>query len=260
VQTLFLIGFLVLFYIAKVLAVKLAKAEPLTRKDIIHLFAVVIVMCGLMAKSNASTAIMLFISSLVLFFVGNMKMKYIFILLAMGILAGGVYMTTDIGRGGTFKNRIHYYFTQDNSQQYGTQIIRSKAAIARSGFLPEGPGNGVIKRVLPEKESDFVYATIFEEVGIIVGIIIILAYVWLFYRSWLIARRSDGPFGMLVAIGIGFWFSMQAFIHIGVNCELIPATGQTLPFISRGGAAMVFSGMAIGILLNIGRTAKLQEE
>ncbi|MDR1346045.1 MAG: FtsW/RodA/SpoVE family cell cycle protein [Bacteroidales bacterium] len=260
VQTLFLIGFLVLFYIAKILAIRLAHAEKLTRIDIIHLFAVVVVMCGLMAKSNASTAILLFISSLVLFFVGNMKVKYILVLLVMGIFAGGIYMTTGIGRGSTFKNRVHYYITQDNSAGYGTQMIRSKAAIARSGILPQGPGNGVIKRVLPESESDYVYATIFEEIGLVLGILIILAYLWLFYRAWLIARRSDGPFGLLIAIGVGFWFSVQALIHIGVNCELLPATGQTLPFISRGGAAMVFSGMAIGILLNIGKTAKLQED
>ena len=260
VQTLFFVGFLVLFYIAKVLAIRLAKAEPLTLNDIIHLFAVVTVMCGLMAISNASTAILLFVSSLVLFLVGNMKMKHILILLAAGIFAGGIYMTTDFGRGGTFKNRVKYYITQDNSNGYGTQMLCSKAAIARSGLLPQGPGNGVIKRVLPESESDYAYALIFEEIGIVAGILIILAYIWLFYRSWLIARRSDGPFGMLVAIGIGFWFSMQAFIHIGVNCELLPATGQTLPFISRGGAAIVFSSMAIGILLNIGRTAKVQED
>jgi len=260
VQTLFLVGFLVLFYIAKVLAIRLAKAEPLTLQDVIHLFVVVIVTCALMAKNNASTAILLFISAIVLFFVGNMKMKHILLLIAMGICAGFIYKGTGIGRGGTLNNRVYYYITQDNSNQYGTQMILSKAAIARSGLLPQGPGNGVIKQVLPKNESDYVYAIIFEEIGITLGIAIILAYVWLFYRAWLIARRSDGPFGMLVAIGIGFWFSMQAFIHIGVNCELIPSTGQTLPFISRGGAAIVFSSMAIGILLNIGKTAKLQED
>ena len=163
-----------------------------------------------------------------------------------------------IGRMATFINRWEYYITKDNSDGYGDQMILARAAIARSGFNPAGPGKGVIKNRLPEKETDYAYASLFEETGIVVGVLVLLSYLIIFYRARKIAKEATGTFGRLLAFGIGFWFTCQALVHIGVNCELLPTTGQTLPFISSGGASLFVSGCAMGMLLNIGKVSFLE--
>ena len=105
----------------------------------------------------------------------------------------------------------------------------------------------------PENSTDYAYASLFEETGLVVGLFIIFIYLTIFYRAWHIARNSRSAMGSLLAFGIGFWMTCQAFVHIGVNCELLPATGQTLPFISTGGASLFVSGCALGMLLSVSR-------
>ena len=121
-------------------------------------------------------------------------------------------------------------------------------------------GKGVIKNRLPEKETDYAYASLFEETGIVVGVAILFAYLIFFYRSRKIAKEATGAFGRLLAFGIGFWITCQALVHIGVNCELLPTTGQTLPFVSSGGASLFVTGCAIGMLLNIGKVSAEENE
>jgi cell division protein FtsW len=164
------------------------------------------------------------------------------------------------GRMGTFINRLEYYFTKDNTNGYGDQMILARTAIARSGFSPAGPGKGVIKNRLPEKETDYAFASLFEETGIVVGVAILFAYLIIFYRARKIAKEATGAFGRLLAYGIGFWITCQALVHIGVNCELLPTTGQTLPFVSSGGASLFVSGCAVGMLLNIGKVSTEEKD
>lgn len=140
-------------------------------------------------------------------------------------------------------------------KDYGKQAILSRAAISTANWFPVNVGKGTIKKVLPEKDNDYVYAVLVEEMGILVGLCVLFFYLIILYRTMRIARNAEGAFAMLLAWGIGFWFCMQALIHIGVNSFLIPATGQTLPFISRGGMSLAISGAAIGMLMNISRDA-----
>jgi len=263
IQTFYFIGFLVIFYISKFLATRINHQEELTTRDNVKLFVILLLFCVLIAKVNMSTAIILFITGLVIFYVGNVKMKYILMVVALAAIVVAFALNTNFGRMETFRNRWTYYITNDNTNGYGDQMILSKAAIARSGLHPTGPGNGVIKYRLPERETDYVYASLCEESGLIVGLLVIFLYLVLFYRARIISRESDGAFGTLLAFGIGFWFTCQAFVHIGVDCELLPATGQTLPFISSGGASLFISGCAVGILLNISKVnaqEKLRED
>lgn len=252
VQTFYLIGFMVIFYISKFLATRIAKDQELTTQELLWLFGVVCIFCGGMALTNMSTAIILFVTSLVVMFIGKVKFRYLFILVLLGGCVAFIYMKSGLGRGSTFGNRLEYFVTQDNTNGYGDQMVLAKAAIAKSGVLSL-PGHGAIKAILPEKETDYVYATVCEELGLLIGFGIIFLYLLLFTRAWIIAGKSKGACGTLLAMGIGFWFTFQALVHIGVNCELLPATGQTLPFISRGGASLLFSGGAIGLLLNISK-------
>ncbi|MBO4655127.1 MAG: FtsW/RodA/SpoVE family cell cycle protein [Bacteroidales bacterium] len=254
IQTFYFIGFLVIFFIAKFLAVRIKNDSEMTLQDVSGLFIVVLFFTGGMALSNMSTAIIFFATSLAIMFLGNVRIKHLLLFCAVALFFGSIYLFgTDSGRSSTFRHRCHYYITNDNSEGYGDQMIKSKAAIARSGLLPAGPGQGVINKNLPEKDTDYVFTTVTEELGVTISLIILACYLILFVRSIKIAKSSEGPFGMLLAVGIGFWFCCQGLVHIGVNCGLLPATGQTLPFISRGGASLLFAGIATGVLLNISK-------
>lgn len=268
VQTFYFIGFLIIFYISNYIARQYHKHGELNSSNVKYLFLLLGGFCLGIATMNMSTAIILFITGIVIFFVGGFKMKDIagMIGIVAAILLVAVIVVANmsderkakIGRMATFINRWEYYITKDNTDGYGDQMILARAAIARSGFSPAGPGKGVIKNRLPEKETDYAFASLFEETGIVVGVLVLLSYLIIFYRARKIAKEATGTFGRLLAFGIGFWFTCQALVHIGVNCELLPTTGQTLPFISSGGASLFVSGCAMGMLLNIGKVSYLE--
>ena len=268
VQTFYFIGFLIIFYISNYIARQYHSHGELTTSNVRFLFILLGAFCAGIATMNMSTAIILFITGIVIFFVGGVKLKEISgmigIVAAILILAVIVVANMSdekkakIGRMATFINRWEYYITKDNHDGYGDQMILARSAIARSGFNPAGPGKGVIKNRLPEKETDYAFASLFEETGIVVGVLVLLSYLIIFYRARKIAKEATGTFGRLLAFGIGFWFTCQALVHIGVNCELLPTTGQTLPFISSGGASLFVSGCAMGMLLNIGKISFLE--
>jgi cell division protein FtsW len=270
VQTFYFIGFLIIFYISNYIARQYHNHGELTRTNVRYLFLLLSGFCAGIALLNMSTAIILFITGLVIFFVGGFKIRDIsgMVGIVSAVLIVAVIVVANmsddkkahIGRMATFINRWEYYITKDNSDGYGDQMILARSAIARSGFNPAGPGKGVIKNRLPEKETDYAFASLFEETGIVVGVAILFAYLIIFYRARKIAKEATGTFGRLLAFGIGFWFTCQALVHIGVNCELLPTTGQTLPFISSGGASLFVSGCAMGMLLNIGKVSYLESQ
>ncbi len=270
VQTFYIIGFLIIFYISNYIARQLHNTGEINSSNVRFLFVLLALFCGGIATMNMSTAIILFITGLVLFFIGGFRMKDIAGLVGVisAVLIVAVIIAVNLsdekkasfGRMATFINRLEYYITKDNTDGYGDQMILARSAIARSGFNPAGPGKGVIKNRLPEKETDYAFASLFEETGIVVGVAVLLSYLIIFYRARKIAKEATGTFGRLLAFGIGFWFTCQALVHIGVNCELLPTTGQTLPFISSGGASLFVSGCAIGMLLNIGKISYLENQ
>lgn len=263
-QTFYLIGFLVILYLSmKIAKIKQENRTP-SKRETLFIFGVVMVFCAGIAALNMSTAIILFASSLVICYIGGVRLRYLAtllggVLLVVGLLSCVVIAKmkdgemSNIGRMDTFVRRLEFYFTNDNSENYGDQMVLSRAAIARSGLRPAGPGKGVIKYRLPENSTDYAFASIVEETGVYVGIPLIFFYLAFFYRAREISKKASGPFGNLLAFGIGFWLTCQALVHIGVNCDLLPSTGQTLPFISTGGASLLVSGMVTGILLNISK-------
>ena len=270
VQTFYVIGFLIIFYIAHYIARLYHVNGEITSANARFLFILLGAFCAGIATMNMSTAIILFVTGLVLFFVGGFKLRDLgwMVGLVSVLLVVAVIIAVNLsdakqakfGRMGTFINRLEYYITKDNTDGYGDQMILARTAIARSGFNPAGPGKGVIKNRLPEKETDYAFASLFEETGIVVGVAILFAYLIFFYRSRKIAKEATGAFGRLLAFGIGFWITCQALVHIGVNCELLPTTGQTLPFVSSGGASLFVTGCAIGMLLNIGKVSAEENE
>ena len=256
-QVFYFIGFCVLLFMAKYMAKKLNYEEELSLNEVIKLFAIILAFCGAIFLSNQSTAIILFGTCIVLLFVGRVKSSYLLAFCSVIFVGVMLAFALNIGRVQTFKNRVLYWWndsiTLGMDKDYGKQAILSRAAISTASWLPTQVGKGNIKKVLPEKDNDYVYAILVEEMGLLVGLFVLFAYLIILYRTMRIARDAEGAFAMLLAWGIGFWFCMQALIHIGVNSFLIPATGQTLPFVSRGGVSLAISGAAIGMLMNISK-------
>jgi len=162
-----------------------------------------------------------------------------------------------------FFNRVHTWearlenFTTDKPDEDDYQIEKAKIAIASGGIQGLGPGKSVQKNFLPQSSSDFIYAIIVEEYGLIGGIAILGLYMLLFFRFIVAAHKANSLFGKLVVVGLGFPIVFQALINMAVAVELLPVTGQTLPLISSGGSSIWMTCIALGIIIGV---TKKEEE
>lgn len=207
------------------------------------------VICGLIAMTNLSTAALLFFTCMVMFFIGRVPMKYLAMLVFVGILAGGIAFS--IGqRGNTAITRVQNFFDPD-AMPYQAQ--QSYIAIAKGGVVGLGPGQSETKDFLPHPYSDFIFAIIVEEYGMVGGAIIVLLYLSLLYRGMRTAANSDRAFGGLISAGLSISLVLQAMINVCVAVGIVPITGLPLPLISMGGTSLLFTGLAIGIILSVSR-------
>ena len=214
----------------------------------------IFIICGLIFPANLSTAAILFSTSLLLMFIGRINLKYIFGLIGLLIIGGVLFVTLiynypKVGRFGTWKNRIENFRHNDNNVNY--QADQSKIAIASGKFIGKFPGNSTQRNYLPHPYSDFIYAIIIEEYGLIGGLFILLLYLILLYRGMRIASRSSGTFASLLTMGVCFTLVFQAIINMAVAVGIFPVTGQPLPLISMGGTSIWFTSIAIGIMLSV---------
>jgi cell division protein FtsW len=226
----------------------------------------IIFVCVLILPSNFSTAAILFTSSIVLLYVGRARIKHILMLGLAGIVGvalfiGILYMLPEgkQGRIYTWKERINDFAGGDKNQEDVYQARQSKIAIASGGIIGKFPGNSTQRNYLPNPFSDFIYAIIIEEYGLLGGILIILIYLALLFRSIKAATGSPGTFGSLLAIGLGFNLVFQAMINMAVASGLLPVTGQPLPLISMGGTSIWFTSISIGIILSVSKSSELSE-
>ena len=215
----------------------------------------------LIFPSNFSTAIILFSMVIMLLFVGGYPLKYLFFISTSVLLVFILFVVTakafpDIipNRVDTWANRITNFNSAEKSENY--QIERSKIAIASGGIYGKGAGKSVMKNFLPQSSSDFIYAIIVEEYGLIGGVILIILYILLLFRIIVIFHKSESLFGKLLVVGLGIPIVFQAFINIGVTVQLFPVTGQTLPLVSSGGTSAWMNFIAIGIILSVSNSIK----
>lgn len=207
------------------------------------------VICGLIALTNLSTAILLFATCMLVMFIGRVPVKYLAMLALVGLLAGAVALKFGV-RGETAKNRVMNFI---NGSELPFQAKHARIAVATGGVVGKGPGNSDQRNILPHPYSDFVYAIVVEEYGMIGGIIVLLLYLILLHRGMKAAYNSERAFGGLLSAGLSFDLVCQAMVNMGVVVGLGPITGQPLPLISMGGTAMVFTGLSVGIILSVSR-------
>ena len=219
----------------------------------------VLLVCGLILPANFSTAAMIFVTCLVLMFIGRINLAYIISLVSIGVVCLVVFiaivMNSNIdSRVGTWKARVENYM--DGGSQENYQAEQSKIAIATGGIVGKGPGRSTQRNFLPQAYSDFIFATVIEEYGILGGVFIMLLYLILFYRGIQIAKKAPRTFGSLLAIGLSFSLVFQAMINMAVAVNLFPVTGQPLPMVSMGGTSIWFTCLAIGIILSVSRNTE----
>lgn len=207
------------------------------------------VICGLIALSNWSTALLLFATCMLLMFIGRVPVKYLFILGVVGVLAGSVALSVG-QRGATVASRLQGYM---DPQEVPFQAKQSYIAIATGGITGKGPGQSEQRNYLPHPYSDFIYSIIIEEYGLAGGVGVIILYLILLYRGMRVVAKSDRAYGGLLSAGLAFALVMQAMVNMAVAVGLVPITGLPLPLVSMGGTSLLFTGIALGIILSVSR-------
>lgn len=247
------------------------------KKGFLPIIIPVIITCVLVAPANLSTALLIGATSLLLMFIGRVSMKHIGA--TMGIAAIPVVILVlisiayydkeeakskdlpaifEIGRTPTWIKRVQnfVYDSKQTDKEENYQVNQAKIAIAKGGLIGLGPGNSEQRNFLPHPYSDFIYAIIIEEYGMIGGTFIIFIYLVFLYRSIRIFRKCPFAFGAFLALGLSFTLVIQALINMAVNVNLFPVTGVTLPLVSMGGSSFLFTCLAIGIILSVARNVE----
>lgn len=239
-------------------------ARELTRKQeyinswkdaFVPIILPVLAVCGLIAPANLSTAMVLFATSIALMFIGRVSPRYIFLLVLLGVVVfAGLIAVGEFFPGlvrvETWVSRVKDYIYNEDG---GYQVQQAKIAIANGGVFGVGPGNSISRNFLPYVYADFIYPLICEEYGLIGGIFIIALYTLLFFRTVALVTKSPKAFGAFLAIGLSLSLTIQALANMAVSVHLVPATGLTLPMISMGGTSIIFTSIALGIILSVSK-------
>ncbi len=258
-QTSDLAKLMLIVYVARILAIK--GKELVDLKSVIkHLILPIGVICALILPANFSTASILFFNCLMLMFFGGVHYKILLKILGICILSAALFFTwiwyspdtIPGGRGPTWHARIENFSNGDSKSNY--QSEQAKIAIASGGVIGKGPGNSTQRAFLPQASSDFIYAIIIEEYGLLIGFVLLFLYMILLFRGIRILRSNDKPFGGFVAVGLSFSLVFQALVNMAVAVNLFPVTGQPLPLISMGGTSMIFTMITLGIILSISKS------
>ncbi len=256
---------MLIIYVARILTVKADQLKEF-KAVLKHLILPVGLVCLLILPANFSTAALLFINCIVLMFFGGIQLKILLKLLGLFLvfavlLFSWIWLAPDTipgGRGVTWKSRIESFSNGDAKSNY--QSEQAKIAIATGGLIGKGPGNSTQRAFLPQASSDFIYAIIIEEYGLLVGFSILFLYMILFYRGVKILRDNGKPFGGLLAIGLSFSLVFQALVNMAVAVNLFPVTGQPLPLISMGGTSIWFTMIALGIIISASKSIEDKTE
>lgn len=246
-------------YVARMLSIKQGKIKDF-KSAFLPIILPILIICGLILPANFSTSAVLFSTCLVLMFIGRINIKYILTLLGTGILAFGLFIGISLLLPAEMKSKLRVEtwlvrmesFIDGNSDE-NYQAEQAKIAIATGGVLGKGAGNSTQRNFLPHPYSDFIYAIIIEEYGLIGAVVIAFLYTVLLFRCVKIASSSNKTFGSLLAIGCGFSIVFQAMINMAVAVNLFPVTGQPLPLVSMGGTSVLFTCISLGIILSVSR-------
>ena len=255
-------------YLARLLSIKQDEIKDF-KSAFLPMILPIIIICGLILPANFSTAAILFITCLILMFIGRVNIKHLLSLVGCAILGFALLVGISyvmpvekiFPRMETWKARVETFVTSENKEEEDTAAIgdanfqsdQAKIAVATGGLFGKGPGNSDQRNFLPHPYSDFIYAIVIEEYGLIGGVLVLLAYLILLFRGVKIVVKSPNTFAALLALGCCFGLIFQALINMAVAVNLFPVTGQPLPLVSMGGTSLWFTSIAVGIILSVSR-------
>ncbi len=258
----------IIMYIARILSLRQDEIKDFYKAFLPIIFPVVIV-CILILPANLSTSLIIFSVSVILMFIGRISVKHILLLGFVAALLIGCFIwlapMTKTGFGyrvETWKHRVESFISKKDKvkgEEENFQVEQAKIAVAMGGILGKGPGNSTQRNFLPHPYSDFIYAIIVEEYGLIGAIVVLFLYLYLLYRAGVIVRKANRTFPAFLTIGLAISLVFQAMINMAVSVNLLPVTGQTLPLVSMGGSSILFSSTALGIILSVSRGINKEE-
>ncbi|MBU2907751.1 MULTISPECIES: FtsW/RodA/SpoVE family cell cycle protein [Arenibacter] len=254
-QTSNLAAVVLMIYVARYLT-KIKDKTITFKESILPLWLPVFLVIVLILPANFSTAGIIFSMVLLLCFIGGYPFKYLLGIVGAGILSLTLFILTAKAVPDLFPNRVDTWmsriesFSNPEDTEADYQIEKAKIAIATGGIVGNGAGKSVMKNFLPQSSSDFIYAIIVEEYGLLGGFVLMFFYLLLLFRIVVVANSNDTVFGKLLVLGVGLPIVFQALINMAVAVELFPVTGQTLPLISSGGTSSWMTCLAIGIILS----------
>jgi cell division protein FtsW len=237
----------------------------------------VAIICIFIAPANLSTALLTGATSLVLMFIGRISLKHIGMVILVAAIPVAIIValakayydplqrakeplpeTLRIARLETWISRTQDFLYSDN-KDVSYQVQQSKIAIAKGSWVGLGPGNSEARNFLPHPYSDFIYAIIIEEYGLMGGVVIMGIYMLFLFRCIRIMKRCPYAFGAFLSLGLSFTLVIQAMANMAVNVNLFPVTGVTLPLVSMGGSSFIFTCVAIGIILSVAKHVEKEE-
>ena len=264
-QTSTLASVVLMIYAATYLS-KLKEATPTFKSSLLRFWLPVFVVVLLIFPSNLSTAALLFSMVLMLAFLAGYPLHYLFTIIGAGVVAVLLFFQLIKAFPGAFPNRVDTWmnrienFRSGESPDGNYQVARAKTAIVSGKIFGLGAGKSRMKNFLPQSSSDFIYAIIVEEFGLLGGVGLISLYLLLLYRVVVISYKTTSTFGKLTVIGLGIPILFQAFINIGVALQVLPVTGQNLPMISSGGTSAWMTCIAIGVILSCSAKVEVEEQ
>ena len=265
---------MLIIYICRYLTKKIDR-ERLPAENILYLFVPVLLVFLLVGKDNGSTAVMILFVSLVVMFIGQFPAKYILGFLGVSAVLIALFMFVALKTDLIKNNRVHTWMSRietfsntskiDNIEDEtlkakNYQVNQAKAAIVHGGFLGVGPGKSALKQSLPQSVSDFIFAIIVEEYGLIGAFVLVALYFIMMVRIVIIASKMPAFFGSLLVLSMGIMIFVQLAINIAVAVNIIPVTGQPLPLISYGGTSMLVTYLQLGIILNVSSRIQILDE
>ncbi|MBD5388540.1 FtsW/RodA/SpoVE family cell cycle protein [bacterium] len=249
------------------MARQLTKYQPVIkeRSTLVKLLWAPLLGAALIFPENLSTAALLLVTCFVMMIVGGVAGRYIWSMVGAGVLFVSLFLAMLLivpsenlpGRSSTWKARVERFGGGEDEESY--QVTQSKIAIAGGRVFGKGPGNSTQRNFLPHPYSDYIYSLIIEEYGMFAGIGVLMLYLWFLMRGISIARRCKGSFGSYMVLGVTFMLTLQALINMGVAVDLLPVTGQPLPFLSMGGTSLFFTACGIGLILSVSAEVEKNE-
>ena len=247
-------------YLAEVYGTKVSFVD-----SILPLWLPVGITVGLVTLPNFSTGAIMYTMVLMLLFIGRYPIRHILLSFLFAIMLSGLFFLFIKAfpdafphRADTWKSRIEAFFSKDKEENY--QSERAKMAIVSGGFWGKGAGKSVMKNLLPQGSSDFIFAIVVEEYGLWGGVSLILLFIIMLVRFVVISLKATSIFGKLLVLGVGIPIVFQGFINMGVSVGLLPVTGQNLPFFTTGGTSIWMTCIALGIVLSVSSKGVKSEE